>query len=137
MVHADLICVPQLMSGEQALAAQIGGNRTSRGKADTVGVVTRVAAGRLQLQPGRDDFAHHQEGQPFEADQWHLLSHLIEGSVADGEHRDPMRDRSECSAGPRTGERRLTQGRPRRVLPSPADDVCAGQASARPRSPEP
>jgi len=24
MVHADLICVPQLMSGEQALAAQIG-----------------------------------------------------------------------------------------------------------------
>jgi hypothetical protein len=25
MVHADLICVPQLMSGEQALAAQIGG----------------------------------------------------------------------------------------------------------------
>jgi hypothetical protein len=26
MVHADLICVPQLMSGEQALAAQIGGS---------------------------------------------------------------------------------------------------------------
>jgi hypothetical protein len=26
MVHADLICVPQLMSGEQALAAQIGGD---------------------------------------------------------------------------------------------------------------
>jgi hypothetical protein len=25
MVHADLICVPPLMSGEQALAAQIGG----------------------------------------------------------------------------------------------------------------
>jgi hypothetical protein len=25
LVHADLICVPQLMSGEQALAAQIGG----------------------------------------------------------------------------------------------------------------
>ena len=25
MVHADLICVPQLMSGEQALAAQNGG----------------------------------------------------------------------------------------------------------------
>jgi hypothetical protein len=25
MVHADLICVPQMMSGEQALAAQIGG----------------------------------------------------------------------------------------------------------------
>jgi hypothetical protein len=25
MVHADLICVPQLMSGEQALATQIGG----------------------------------------------------------------------------------------------------------------
>ena len=25
MVHADLICVPQLMSGEQTLAAQIGG----------------------------------------------------------------------------------------------------------------
>jgi hypothetical protein len=25
MVHADLICVPQLMSGEQALAAQIAG----------------------------------------------------------------------------------------------------------------
>jgi hypothetical protein len=24
MVHADLICVPQLMSGEQALAAQAG-----------------------------------------------------------------------------------------------------------------
>jgi hypothetical protein len=30
MVHADLICVPQLMSGEQALAAQIGGYRASR-----------------------------------------------------------------------------------------------------------
>jgi hypothetical protein len=28
MVHADLICVPQLMSGEQALAAQIGGSRS-------------------------------------------------------------------------------------------------------------
>jgi hypothetical protein len=27
MVHAHLICVPQLMSGEQALAAQIGGSR--------------------------------------------------------------------------------------------------------------
>jgi hypothetical protein len=27
MVHANLICVPQLMSGEQALAAQIGGSR--------------------------------------------------------------------------------------------------------------
>jgi heat shock protein HslJ len=26
MVHADLICVPQLMSDEQALAAQIGGS---------------------------------------------------------------------------------------------------------------
>jgi hypothetical protein len=25
MVHADLICVPQLMSGAQALAAQISG----------------------------------------------------------------------------------------------------------------
>ena len=25
MAHADLICVPQLMTGEQALAAQTGG----------------------------------------------------------------------------------------------------------------
>ena len=33
MVHADLICVPQLMSGEQALAAQIGGSvRAARGE---------------------------------------------------------------------------------------------------------
>ena len=32
MLHADLICVPQLMSGEQALAAQIGGY--SRGRED-------------------------------------------------------------------------------------------------------
>jgi hypothetical protein len=30
MVHADLICVPQLMSGEQALAAQIGGYLRAR-----------------------------------------------------------------------------------------------------------
>ncbi len=30
MVHADLICVPQLMSGEQALAAQIGGDARGR-----------------------------------------------------------------------------------------------------------
>ena len=30
MVHADLICVPQLMSGEQALAAQIGGSGSPR-----------------------------------------------------------------------------------------------------------
>jgi hypothetical protein len=30
MVHADLICVPQLMSGEQALAAQIGGSGWDR-----------------------------------------------------------------------------------------------------------
>jgi hypothetical protein len=29
MVHADLICVPQLMSGEHALAAQIGGDARS------------------------------------------------------------------------------------------------------------
>jgi hypothetical protein len=35
MVHADLICVPQLMSGEQALAAQIGGSgRSLKSKAD-------------------------------------------------------------------------------------------------------
>jgi hypothetical protein len=27
MVHPDLICVPQLISGEQALAAQLGGSR--------------------------------------------------------------------------------------------------------------
>jgi len=34
MVHAHLICVPQLMSGGQALAAQIGGYlRTRRGTA--------------------------------------------------------------------------------------------------------
>jgi len=32
MVHADLICVPQLMSGEQALAAQIGGYRVPAAK---------------------------------------------------------------------------------------------------------
>jgi hypothetical protein len=36
MVHADLICVPQLMSGEQALAAQAG-IRAPEGRPPRVG----------------------------------------------------------------------------------------------------
>jgi hypothetical protein len=36
MEHADLICVPQLMSGEQALAAQIGSARVPRSVSATL-----------------------------------------------------------------------------------------------------
>ena len=38
MVHADLICVPPLMSGEQALAAQIGGYARDQKDAVHVGI---------------------------------------------------------------------------------------------------
>jgi hypothetical protein len=39
MVHADLICVPQLMSGEQALAAPIGGSARVLLELSPLGVV--------------------------------------------------------------------------------------------------
>jgi hypothetical protein len=59
MVHADLICVPQLMRGEQALAAQIGGSvlvpRDERRSRDLVRDVrgSEVRAPNRRLGGGR------------------------------------------------------------------------------------
>jgi hypothetical protein len=47
MVHADLICVPQLMSGEQALAAQIGGNWCLLGGASRLRRAMEAAGARV------------------------------------------------------------------------------------------
>lgn len=50
-MHAGLICVPQLMSGEQVLAAQIGGDARSIASYWSLAVLSRpygsiVSAGR-------------------------------------------------------------------------------------------
>ena len=41
------------------------------------GVVTRIAAGRLQPHPGGENVPDPQQAQPVEADQRYLLSKLI------------------------------------------------------------
>jgi hypothetical protein len=54
------------------------------------GVVTWIAAGRLQPHPGGENIPDLQQAQPIEADQRCLLSKLIYGDIADSEDRDPV-----------------------------------------------
>src|SRR5579863_3633952 len=49
------------------------------------GVVTRIAAGRLQSHPGGENIPDLQQAQSIEADQRYLLSELVYGRVADSE----------------------------------------------------
>jgi hypothetical protein len=54
------------------------------------GVMTRIAAGRLQPHPGDQNIPNLQQAQPVEADQRYLLSQLIYGDIVDSEDRDPV-----------------------------------------------
>jgi hypothetical protein len=54
------------------------------------GVVTQIAAGRLQPHPGGENIPDVQQAQSSEADQRYLLSKLIYGDTADSEDRDPV-----------------------------------------------
>ena len=54
------------------------------------GVVTRIAAGRLQSHPGGENIPDLQQAQSIEADQRYLLSELVYGRVADSEDRDSV-----------------------------------------------
>ena len=53
------------------------------------GVVTRVAASRLQPHSRGENIPDRQQTQPIEADQRYLLSELIDGELADSEDREP------------------------------------------------
>ena len=54
------------------------------------GVVTRIAAGRLQPQSGGENVPDRRQAQSIEADQRYLLSELVDSDVADREDRDPV-----------------------------------------------
>jgi hypothetical protein len=57
---------------------------------EAYGVMTRVAASRLQPHPGGEYVPDRQQGQAIKADQRRLLSELIDGGIADGKDRDPI-----------------------------------------------
>jgi hypothetical protein len=57
------------------------------------GVMTRIAAGRLEPHFGGENVPDRQQAQSIEADQRYLLSELIYGDIADSEDRDPIANR--------------------------------------------
>jgi hypothetical protein len=56
------------------------------------GVMTRIAAGRLQPHPGGENIPDLQQAQPIKADQRYFLSKLIDGDTTDSEDT--------CASGP-------------------------------------
>jgi hypothetical protein len=54
------------------------------------GVMTRIAAGRLEPHPGGENVPDPEQAQPIEADKRYLLSELIYGDVTGSEDRYPI-----------------------------------------------